>query len=85
MTTLDRIKAEIEQIAPYDLPWDKRTPEHIRDMALEIIEKYEEQEPTKEEQALLQKWRDNRGVSMEEFSEALDALQEPQEGGANNG
>ena len=37
------------------------------------------QELTREEQTLLRKWRDNRGISMEEFSEALDALQEPQE------
>jgi hypothetical protein len=43
---LEKIKAEIEQIEPYDLPCDKRTPEHIKDMALEIVEKYAEQEPT---------------------------------------
>lgn len=43
---LDKIRAEIAQIEPYDLPWDKRTPERIRDMALEIVEKYAEQEPT---------------------------------------
>ena len=42
MTTLEKIRAEIEQIEPYDLPWDKRTPEHIRDMALEIIDRYAE-------------------------------------------
>ena len=44
MTTLEKIKTEIEQIKPYDLPCDKRTPEHIRDMALDIIDKYAEQE-----------------------------------------
>lgn len=43
---LEQIKAEIEQINPYELPWDKRTPEHIRDMAIAIIGKYAEQEPT---------------------------------------
>ena len=32
---------------------------------------------TKEEQALLQKWRDNRGISMEDFEDAMNALQEP--------
>ena len=42
MTMLEMIRAEIEQIKPYDLPWDKRTPGHIRDMALEIIDKYTE-------------------------------------------
>lgn len=35
-----------------------------------------EQEPTKEELALLQKWRDNRGVRMEDFEDAMNALQE---------
>ena len=50
MTTLDKIRAEIEQIKPYDLPWDKRTPKHIRDMALEIIDKYAEQEPKENEE-----------------------------------
>ena len=45
MTTLEQIRAEIEQIKPYDLPCDKRTPEHIKDMALDIIDKYAEQEP----------------------------------------
>lgn len=39
-----------------------------------------EQEPTKEEQALLKKWRDNRGVSIEDFEEAMDELQEPFKG-----
>ena len=43
MTTLEKIRAEIEQIKPYDLPCDKRTPENIRDMALSIIDKYAEQ------------------------------------------
>jgi len=46
MTTLEKIRAEIEQIKPYELPCDKRTPERIRDMAVEIVEKYAEQEPT---------------------------------------
>lgn len=45
-TTLEQIRAEIAQIEPYDLPCDKRTPKRIRDMALEIVEKYAEQEPT---------------------------------------
>lgn len=44
MTTLEKIRDEIEKIAPLDYPCDKRTPEHIRDMALEIVEKYAEQE-----------------------------------------
>ena len=49
MTTLEKIRAEIEQIKPYDLPCDKRTPEHIKDMAIEIIDKYETKlEPTEE-------------------------------------
>ena len=43
MTTLEKIRDEIEKIAPLDYPCDKRTPEHIRDMALEIVEKYAEQ------------------------------------------
>lgn len=30
---------------------------------------------TKEERALLQRWRDNRGVSMEEFAKALELLE----------
>lgn len=34
-----------------------------------------ENEPTKEEQALLKKWRDNRGISMEEFEYAMNVLQ----------
>lgn len=43
MTTLEKIRAEIEQIKPYDYPCDKRTPEHIRDMAIAIIDKYADQ------------------------------------------
>jgi hypothetical protein len=43
MTTLEKIRDEIEKIAPLDYPCDKRTPEHIRDMALDIVEKYAEQ------------------------------------------
>ena len=46
MTTLEKIRAEIAEIAPLDYPCDKRTPERIRDMALDIIDKYAEQEPT---------------------------------------
>ena len=42
------------------------------DMAIEALE----QEPTKEEKALLQKWRDNRGISMKDFEDAMDALQQ---------
>ena len=44
MTTLERIRAEIEQIIPIELPCDKRTPENIRDMALKIIDKYASEE-----------------------------------------
>ena len=46
MTTLEKIRKEIEEIAPLDYPCDKRTPERIRDMAVEIVEKYAEQEQT---------------------------------------
>lgn len=46
MMILEKIKAEIAEIEPLDYPCDKREPEHIRDMALEIVEKYAEQEPT---------------------------------------
>ena len=46
MTTFEKIRDEIEKIAPLDYPCDKRTPERIRDMAVEIVEKYAEQEPT---------------------------------------
>ena len=45
MTTLEKIRAEIEKIEPLDYPCDKRTPERIRDMALDIIDKYAYQEP----------------------------------------
>lgn len=44
----------------------------------EIVDKYAEL--TKEEMAILQKWRDNRGISMEDFEQALSVLQE-QDGG----
>ena len=45
---------------------------------LEMAIKALEQMPTKEEEALLQKWRDNRGISMEEFEDAMNTLdQEP--------
>lgn len=44
------------------------------DLAIQALE----QEPTKEEKAILQKWRDNRGISMKDFEDAMDALeQEP--------
>ena len=33
---------------------------------------------TKEKQALLQKWKDNRGISIEDFEDAMNVLQEPQ-------
>lgn len=56
---LEKIKAEIEQIEPYDLPLTKRTPEHIRDMALEIVEKYAEQEQTDE-------WQNGYDMAWEE-------------------
>ena len=49
MTTLDKIKAEIEQIIPSELPYGKNTPENIRDMTLDIIDKYAEQEPKESE------------------------------------
>lgn len=42
MTTLEKIREEIAEIAPLDYPCDKRTPERIRDMALEIIDRYAE-------------------------------------------
>ena len=64
-----------------------------REEAIDIIRQYEcckehceacemaikalSQEPTKEEKALLKKWRDNRGVSMKDFEDAMNALQEP--------
>ena len=40
-----------------------------------------EWEPTKEEKALLQKWRDNRGISMKDFEDAMDALEQEQKTG----
>lgn len=42
--------------------------------ACAMVVKALEQEPTKEEKALLQKFRDNRGISIEEFEEAMDEL-----------
>ena len=49
MTTLEKIRKEIEQIIPIELPYNKRTPENIRDMVLDIIDKYETKlEPTEE-------------------------------------
>ena len=64
-----------------------RDTENIEDLIVLItyMDSVRPQELTREEQALLQKWRNNRGISMEEFAEAMNALQEPQEGGANNG
>ena len=44
MTTLEKIRAEIAKIEPLDYPCDKREPEHIRDMALDIIDKYNPKE-----------------------------------------
>lgn len=41
-TTLEKIRKEIEKITPLDYPCDKRTPEHIRDMAIAIIDRYAE-------------------------------------------
>lgn len=49
----------------------------LTDNDYKTIIKALEQEPTKEEKALLQKWRDNRGIGMEEFGEALNELQKP--------
>lgn len=43
--------------------------------ALAIAIKALEAEPTKEERRLLDKWRDNRGVSMKDFEEAMNALE----------
>ena len=53
---------------------EKLYPEVVeaRDMAISALE----QMPTKDEQALLQKWRDNRGVSMADFEDAMNALQD---------
>lgn len=45
VSVIEKIRAEIEQIKPWDYPCDRRTPEHIRDMALDIIDRYAEQEP----------------------------------------
>lgn len=59
MTTLEKIRAEIEQIKPYDLPCDKRTPQNMLDMVLEIIDKYAEQEPTDE-------WQNGYDMAWEE-------------------
>lgn len=37
---LDKIGKEIEQIKPYDLPHDERTPERMMGKVLEIIDRY---------------------------------------------
>ncbi len=45
--------------------------EQAVDLAIKVLE----QQPTKEEQALLKKWRDARGVSIEDFEDAMNVLQ----------
>lgn len=37
---LIKIRDEIDAIRPYDYPCNMRIPERIRDMAVEIVEKY---------------------------------------------
>jgi hypothetical protein len=37
---LVKIRDEIDAIRPYDYPCNMRIPERIRDMAVEIVEKY---------------------------------------------
>lgn len=37
---LDKVRAEIEQINPWDFPRDERTAEHIKNMVLDIIDSY---------------------------------------------
>ena len=37
---LDKIRAEIERINPYDYPRDERTAQRMLDKVLEIIDKY---------------------------------------------
>ena len=68
---IEQIRAEIEQIKPYDLPCDKRMPEHIRDMALDIIDKYAEQEQTDE-------WQNGYDMAWEEAKVFYE--QEPKTG-----
>lgn len=70
MTRADAIK-ELKEMRT-DAWTDSRQME-----ALSMGIKALEQEPTKEERALLQKWRDNRGISIEDFEDAMNALQEP--------
>ena len=65
---LYRLRNELKFIIPY--PVCDETEQALND----AIKAYEE-EPTPEEKALLQKWRDSRGISMDEFAEALEALQ----------
>lgn len=43
--------------------------------AINILNEMLEQQPTKEEKALLQKWHNNRGISMKDFEDAMDALE----------
>lgn len=51
--------------------------EYVIDAIADAIVK-KMQVPTEEEKALLQKWHDNRGISMKDFEDAMDALeQEP--------
>lgn len=59
VSVIEKIRAEIEQIIPVELPCDKRTPENIRDMALDIIDRYAEQEPTDE-------WQNGYDMAWEE-------------------
>ena len=40
LEALDEIRAEIEQIRPYELPKDERTPQGMIDKVLDIIDRY---------------------------------------------
>ena len=42
LDALDEMRAEIEQIKPYDYPKDERTPQGMIDKVLNIIDKYRE-------------------------------------------
>lgn len=46
-------------------------------------ERAQESMPNKEERALLNKWRDSRGISMQDFADALDVLQQIKEKARN--
>lgn len=73
MTTLEMIRAELHATAEMHEDGDY----YLRDKWVDdIIDKYkyaEQERITKEEQELLQKWRDNRGISIEDFADAMDA------------